>query len=123
MKYTKKSIQYTLVKIPLKELIKQDFNATVSREKEISEEYLIIQGDSPLFNQIERLRGKFSSYINEIILVVAKKNPEQEKDLKYILDKGFTYNGVHYSRLVNQLPKAKMALLLSFVTIYLMNYI
>lgn len=98
MKYTKKSIQYTLVKIPLKELIKQDFNATVSREKEISEEYLIIQGDSPLFNQIERLRGKFSSYINEIILVVAKKNPEQEKDLKYILDKGFTYNGVHYSR-------------------------
>ncbi len=98
MKYTKKSIQYTLVKIPLKELIKQDFNATVIREKEISEEYLIIQGDSPLFNQIERLRGKFSSYINEIILVVAKKNPEQEKDLKYILDKGFTYNGVHYSR-------------------------
>jgi len=98
VKYTKKSIQYTLVKIPLKELIKQDFNATVSREKEISEEYLIIQGDSPLFNQIERLRGKFSSYINEIILVVAKKNPEQEKDLKYILDKGFTYNGVHYSR-------------------------
>ena len=29
---------------------------------------------------------------------MAKKNPKQEKDLRYILDKGFTYNGVHYSR-------------------------
>ena len=90
--------QYTLVKIPIKELIKQNFNATVSRDMEINEEYLIAQGDSPLFDQIERLRGQFSSHINEIILVVAKKNPKQEKDLRYILDKGFTYNGIHYSR-------------------------
>lgn len=44
------------------------------------------------------MRGEFSSHISEIILVVAKKNPKQEKDLRYILDKGFTYNGVHYSR-------------------------
>lgn len=79
-------------------MIKQDFNATVTRGKEISEEYLIAQGDSPLFDQIERLRGAFSPHISEIILVVAKKNPKQEKDLKYILDKGFTYNGIHYSR-------------------------
>ncbi|MCI8380142.1 MAG: hypothetical protein HFH72_16875 [Lachnospiraceae bacterium] len=90
--------QYTLVKVPIKELIKQKFNATVSRDKEISEEYLIAQGSSPLFDQIERLRGKSSSHINEIILVVAKKNPKQEKDLRYILDRGFTYNGIHYSR-------------------------
>ena len=90
--------QYTLVKIPIRELIKQKFNATVTRDKEISEEYLIAQGDSPLFDQIERLRGEFSSHISEIILVVAKKNPKQEKDLKYILDKGFTYNDIHYSR-------------------------
>lgn len=90
--------QYTLVKIPIKELIKQNFNVTVSRDMEINEEYLIAQGDSPLFDQIERLRGQFSSHINEIILVVAKKNPKQEKDLRYILDKGFTYNGIHYSR-------------------------
>lgn len=92
------SIQYTLVKIPIRELIKQNFNAIISRDREISEEYLISQGDSPLFDQIKRLRGKFSSHINEIILVVAKKNPKQEKDLRYILDKGFTYNGIHYSR-------------------------
>lgn len=92
------AVQYTLVKIPIKELIKQNFNASISREKEINEEYLIAQGDSPLFDQIERLRGQFSSHINEIILVVAKKNPKQEKDLRHILDKGFTYNGIHYSR-------------------------
>lgn len=90
--------QYTLVKIPISELIKQNFNATVSRDMEINEEYLIAQGDSPLFDQIERLRGQFSSHINEIILVVAKKNPKQEKDLRHILDKGFIYNGIHYSR-------------------------
>lgn len=90
--------QYTLVKIPIRELIKQNFSAIVSREKEIEEEYLIAQGDSPLFDQIERLRGKFSSHIDEIILVVAKKNPKQEKDLRHILDKGFTYNGIHYAR-------------------------
>ena len=32
------------------------------------------------------------------MLVVAKKNPKQENDLRYILDEGFTYNGIHYSR-------------------------
>lgn len=90
--------QYTLVKIPIRELIKQNFSAIVSREKEIKEEYLIAQGASPLFDQIERLRGKFSSHIDEIILVVAKKKPKQEKDLRHILDKGFTYNGIHYTR-------------------------
>lgn len=92
------STQYTLIKLPIKELIEQDFNATITREEEINKEYLIAQGDSPLLDQIERLRGKFSSHINEIILVVAKKNPKQENDLRYILDKGFTYNGIHYSR-------------------------
>lgn len=29
---------------------------------------------------------------------MAKKNPKQEKELRYILDKGFTYNGIHYTR-------------------------
>lgn len=86
------------MKVPIKELIKQDFNAIISRDEEINKEYLIAQGDSPLFDQIERLRGKKSNHINELMLVVAKKNPKQEKDLRYILDKGFTYNGIHYSR-------------------------
>lgn len=98
VKNTTETIQYTLVKVPIKELIKQNFNATVSRDDEINKEYLIKQGNSPLFDQIERLRGEVTSHISEIVLVVAKKNPKQEKDLRYILDNGFTYNGVHYSR-------------------------
>ena len=77
---TIETIQYTLVKVPIKELIKQDFNATVSRDEEIDKEYLIAQGTSLLFDQIERLRGKFSTHISELMLVVAKKNPKQEND-------------------------------------------
>ena len=98
VKDTSETIQYTLVKVPIKELIKQNFNAIISRDKEIDNEYLIAQGDSLLFDQIERLRGKFSSHVSEIILVIAKKNPKQEKDLRHILDEGFTYNGTHYTR-------------------------
>lgn len=65
---------------------------------EIENEYLISQGDSPLFDQIERLRGHSSQRINEVILVVAKKNPKQEEALRHILNEGFTYNKLHYSR-------------------------
>lgn len=90
--------QYTLIKVPIKELISQSFDVTISREEEIDNEYLIAQGTSLLFDQIERLRGRASSHINEIILVVAKKNPKQEKALRHILNEGFTYNGIHYSR-------------------------
>ncbi len=90
--------QYTLVKIPIKELISQNYDVTIDRDTEIDNEYLIAQGTSLLFDQIERLRGKFSTHISEIILVVAKKNPKQEKQLRHILDVGFSYNGIHYSR-------------------------
>ena len=93
-----KAIQYTLVKIPIKEIISQDYNVIMDRDTEIQNEYLITQGTSLLFDQIERLRGHFTSHIKEIILVVAKKNPKQEEYLRHILNEGFTYNGVHYSR-------------------------
>lgn len=92
------STQYTLVKIPIKEIFDQDYNVVIDRDTEIKNEYLITQGTSLLFDQIERLRGKFTSHINEVILVVAKKNPKQEEYLRHILNEGFTYNGVHYSR-------------------------
>jgi len=59
---------------------------------------LIKQGDSPLFDQIEKLRGRCSTHASEIILVVAKKNPRQESALRQILNTGFTYNGIHYTR-------------------------
>jgi len=32
------------------------------------------------------------------MLVIAKKNPKQEESLRRILNDGFTYNGIHYSR-------------------------
>ena len=92
------SIQYTLVKIPIKEIINQDYDVIMDRNTEIQNEYLITQGTSLLFDQIERLRGRFTSHIKEVILVVAKKNPKQEEYLRHILNEGFTYNGVHYSR-------------------------
>ncbi|MBE6606523.1 MAG: hypothetical protein E7635_05760, partial [Ruminococcaceae bacterium] len=93
-----KTIQYTLIKLPLKELIEQNFNVNIDHDEEIEKEYLIKQGDSPLFDQIERLRGKASEHISEMILVVAKKNPDQENALRKILNDGFIYNGDHYSR-------------------------
>ena len=61
-------------------------------------EYLIKQGDSLLFDQIQRLRGKFSLHIPELILVVAKKNPKQEEELTNLLLNGFNYNGTRYVR-------------------------
>lgn len=90
--------QYTLVKIPVKEIISQEFNVTISREEVIQKEYLVAQESSLLFDQIERLRGSASDYISELILVVAKKNPKQEKDLRRLLKEGFLYNGIHYKR-------------------------
>jgi hypothetical protein len=89
---------YTLIKIPIKDLINNDFNMNITRDEEIDKEYLISQGDSLLLDQIERIRGRKSKHINEIIIVVAKKNPKQEEHLRYILDEGFTYNGIHYLR-------------------------
>lgn len=38
---------------------------------------------------------------------MAKKNPKQEKDLRYILENGFTYNGIHYSRFGKSASQAK----------------
>lgn len=90
--------QYTLIKLPLKEVIKQQFDVWLSRDDEIDNEYLIAQGNSPLFDQIERLRGSKTLHVKEIILVVAKKNPKQEKDLRRLLNEGFRYNGTHYVR-------------------------
>lgn len=89
---------YSLIKIPIKELMNDKLEANLSREQEIKREYLIRQGDSPIFNQIERIRGNKSIHIKELILVVAKKNPKHETWLRKILDEGFTYNNVHYAR-------------------------
>ena len=89
---------HTLIKIPIKDLIGRNFDMQADRETEINKGYLVSQGDSLLFDQIERLRGKPSLHIEEVILVSAVKNPRQEKELRHLLEKGFRYNGVHYAR-------------------------
>lgn len=92
------SKQYTLVKLPIRELIDQNYDIQLDRETEISKGYLTAQGNSLLFDQIERLRGKPSFHMEEMILVSAAKNPRQEKALRHLLKNGFLYNGIHYSR-------------------------
>lgn len=88
--------QYILAKIPLKLIIKNSYNLNLSKEEE--EEYLIEQSSSLLFDQIERIRGKFSERINEFILIEAPKNPKTEGELRHVLNKGFRYNGTKYVR-------------------------
>ncbi len=96
---------YTLIKLPLSEIIKQDYSVILTNEEEAV--YRITQGTSLLFDQIERLRGTSSSHIHELILVTAKKNPRQEEQLRYLLHHGFTYQGVHFSRFGKSASQAK----------------
>ena len=99
--------QYTLIKIPLKELADQNFDVNIGREEEMNRGYFIAQSPSLLFDQIERLRGKVSSHLSEIILVTAKKNPRQEQALRRVLTSGFYYNGIHYNRFGKSASQAK----------------
>lgn len=92
------AIQYTLIKIPVKEIVSQGFHVALTPAQEREKGYLISQPNSLIFDQIQRLRGSFSSHIPEMILVTAKKNPRQEESLRRILQEGFSYNGVHFSR-------------------------
>ena len=89
---------YTLFKIPLKELIKNKFKMSCSIEEGIKNELIIKQPNSPIFDQIQRLRGRPCSHISELILVEAKKNPKTESDLRYVLSSGFEFNGSRYVR-------------------------
>lgn len=99
--------QHTLIKLPLKELIAQNFNIVLDEETAVEQEYLIEQEDSLLFDQIERLRGKPSVHIDEVVLVLAKKNPRQEEGLRHVLRHGFTLNGVRYLRFGKSASQAK----------------
>lgn len=93
--------QYTLIKIPIKEIVSRNYNVSLTRAEEIEREYLIAQSCSLLFDQILRLRGENRNpHMKEVILVVAKKEQKEEKvdQLKRLLREGFTYNGVRYQR-------------------------
>ena len=98
------SNQYTLNKIPIKEIIEQNFDVKPDNK------YIVKQGDSLLFDQIERIRGNRSSHINEIILVDAKKNPKTEQYLRHILNNGFKYNKILYRRFGKSASQAKQGI-------------
>lgn len=93
------------MKIPIKEVIRQEYDVVLSEEEKCS--YLIAQEHSLLLDQIERLRGHFSEYVSELILLSAKKNPRQEEHLKYVLEHGFFCNNTHYSRFGKSASQAK----------------
>ena len=112
-----------MMKLPIREIIKQEYDVKIDKNEAMSNEYLIKQGDSIIFDQIKRLRGYTSSHISEMVLIVAKKNPKTEKELKRILDEGLYLNGIHYNRFGNRLLKEKMELQLSFVMKFLKRYI
>ena len=99
--------QYTMLKIPLKEIISQNFDITIRRNEEIERGYLVAQEPSLLLDQIERLRGRPSEHISEMILVTAKKNPKQEDALRQLLADGFCCNGIHFRRFGKSASQAK----------------
>lgn len=96
-----------MVKLPIREIINSEFIVNIDRDYMIKNNYLIKQTDSLLFNQIERLRGYFSDYISEMILIEAKKNPKTKSDLEYIIRNGFILNGKRYLRFGKSASQAK----------------
>ena len=89
---------YQLIKIPIKEVIKQDYNVHLTKDEELQKDYLIAQQNSLLLDQLRQIRGKDSARINELILVEAKKNKNTKEATQHILRNGFDYNDVHYVR-------------------------
>lgn len=84
--------------MPIKELINNDFNLDMTSNQMMEKEYLIKQSTSPLFDQIDRIRTYRNLEVKELILIDAQKNPRQKDGLIFILENGFTFNGVHYTR-------------------------
>lgn len=84
----------------------------MTTEDAIKNEYLIAQSPSLLFDQIERLRGFRKTHIQELILVIAKKEQQEERvnQLQKLLKDGFTYNGTHYTRFGKSASQGKQGI-------------
>lgn len=94
----KDSKLYHLIKLPMKELIRNNFSIQMDFAALLSIGYIISQENSLLFDQIRRLRGVESQLVKELILIEAKKSPSTSDHLESLLKNGFLYNGVHYRR-------------------------
>ena len=71
-----------MMKLPIREIIKQEYDVKIDKNEAMSNEYLIKQGDSIIFDQIKRLRGYTSSHISEMVLIVAKNRKRVKKNLR-----------------------------------------
>jgi hypothetical protein len=96
---------FNLLKITIQQLIRNDFDLTLSHEEE--KEYVIQQQDTPLFRQLSLIRGWETKFINELIFVEAKHNKKRLPDLKKLLKEGFIYNNKKFVRFGKSSSQAK----------------
>lgn len=96
---------FELPKIKIQQIIKSNFNLTLSLEEE--SEYLIRQQDTPLFRQLGLIRGYETEKINELVFVEAKHNKKRTEQLKKLLKEGFIYNNKRYIRFGKSSSQAK----------------
>lgn len=96
---------YTLQKLPLDLIIRQDFNVALDETEALK--YRITESPSLLLDQIELLRGHKKMHMNEIIFVEAKRNPKKEDQLRRLLIEGFDYQHQHYLRFGKSASQAK----------------
>lgn len=87
---------YQMWKIPFKLLLENNFSVSIS--KDAGGEQIVSQAPSPLLDQIERIRGYKTDFIDEFIIVDAKKNPKKDEEMRKLFWEGFQFNDVHYVR-------------------------
>lgn len=108
--------QYYIPCIKVKDLIKSDYNLNYSAEEE--KKTLISTLISPLIYQIQRITGNKSIFLKEMIQVEAKHDKKKEKEYKYMLNNGFTYNGIKYLRFGKSASQAKQG-----ITVFVADYV
>lgn len=99
--------QYSLVRITMSDIVRNDYCINIDHREEVKRNYIIEQGDSLLLDQVQRLRGYYTRHIRELILVEARRNPKKEEQLRKLLADGFDYNGQHYVRFGKSSSQAK----------------
>lgn len=105
MKRTNKIKMFNLLKIKIQQIIKAEFNLTLTEEEQ--KEYIIQQQDTLLFRQLSLIRGGDTKFINELIFVEAKHNKKRQEQLKKLLNEGFIYNNQKYVRYGKSSSQAK----------------
>jgi len=95
--------QYDIISITIQNIIKAEFDLYIVDETP----YIIQQQDSPLFNQIELIRGYPSLKVKELIYVEAKHSKNRKPLLEKLLKDGFKYNDTSYIRFGKSGSQAK----------------